>query len=272
MIPCMKKAIIFISVIVVLILAGSALWYTFSRSQKIAHNASCEQSTVLCAHEIIPPTLWEVITGKTCDGLLCDNSPLNIPGCDQSATTTPCDAGELNPATAKEDINQYTGGITTDAQGDNIYTSQKYGLSFTYPKGWHAYGGGYIGFGSTLTLLNYDPSDPRSGKGFAEGQNTIGIDVAKGGAIDSILNNTVPEDPVKTKTKEEVLLNGEQAVRMHTIFASGSGRILYVISIPINHIDPAYPEFTHLIVSIGGDRANFSILDNLVKSLRWSEK
>jgi hypothetical protein len=130
-----KHKIILILVAIFVALGAWGSWYSFSRYQKIAHNIACEQSTTLCAYEIIPPTLWEVIAGKTCDGLLCDNPSPNVSDCDQSATTTPCHQITDIQKTPPPPVQQAQEPITSFAFGplSQIYTDKKSGFSFRYP-------------------------------------------------------------------------------------------------------------------------------------------
>lgn len=77
-----KQKIFFILAVIVLSFLISPFWYSFLRYQKIVHNESCGKTTAPCVYEIIPPSLWEMITNK---------SSLEMrPPCDQSATTTDC--------------------------------------------------------------------------------------------------------------------------------------------------------------------------------------
>lgn len=252
----MKKVIIFVSVIVVLMLAGSASWYSFSRSQKIAHNISCEQSPVPCAHEIIPPTLWEVITGKTCYGLFCDNLPPNTTGCDQSATTTPCGTDGVHIAAKQDDMNQYVGEITTDAQGDNVYTSKKYGLSFTYPKGWRIEQNN-LGYGG-VQIVNYDISTVGERRSFSSGQNKIGMGISSNPTV-----GYTPDYPQEKHKSTQVKVAGADAMRTEVFLSKGVEFLNYII--------PLHPQGEYLTLSIFGDTSNFSILDKIAQSVKFSK-
>jgi len=126
-----KRKVILILAAIIVVLGTWASWYSFSRTQKIAHNTSCEHSITLCVYEIIPPSLWEIITGKTCDGLLCDNLPSNVLGCDQSATTTPCS----KITDIKAPIQQPREPAVGFPFGPlvNVYKDKEFGFSLRYP-------------------------------------------------------------------------------------------------------------------------------------------
>src|SRR3989344_967763 len=94
-------ACIFIIILVAFISTGAyAAWYSYDRYAKIAHNVACDHlgknptpsaNEVIpwpsCAHEIVPPTLWEKLTGQ----LPGAEQVYSVSGgCDQSATTTDC--------------------------------------------------------------------------------------------------------------------------------------------------------------------------------------
>lgn len=130
-----KHKIILILVAIFIVLGAWGSWYSFARYQKIAHNTSCEHSTTVCIYEIIPPSLWEIITGKTCSGLLCDNLPINITGCNQSATTTPCSQITDIQKAPPVPIQQAQEPTTSFAFGtlSHTYTDKKTGFSFKYP-------------------------------------------------------------------------------------------------------------------------------------------
>lgn len=133
MLKCKTILILLVSLIIVFSLLGA--WYSFSRTQKIAHNTSCEHSTTLCAYEIIPPSLWEIITGKTCSGLLCDNISSNLTGCDQSATTTPCSQITNIKKVPPTPVQQTQEPAASFVFGplSRTYTDEKSGFSFQYP-------------------------------------------------------------------------------------------------------------------------------------------
>lgn len=116
-----------------MVLVVCATWYSFSRSQKIAHNTACEHSTTPCAYEIIPPSLWEMITGKS-TSVFSNKSP-NDSGCDQSATTTPCSQITDIQKASPIPIQQTQEPTTSFAFGalSHTYTDKKTGFSFKYP-------------------------------------------------------------------------------------------------------------------------------------------
>lgn len=84
-----KIALIFVIAILPFLIIASR--YSFLRYQKILHNESIAHNTSCgkaryrqCAYEIVPPSLWEIITRKKTGKML-----LSEP-CDPVATTTDC--------------------------------------------------------------------------------------------------------------------------------------------------------------------------------------
>jgi hypothetical protein len=130
----MKKVIIFIFCGVLIILGGLSVQYSFSRYQKIKHNTNC---TAPCVKEIVPPSLWQVITGKSCDGLLCSTEgnllkPGN--GCDQSATTTPC--SDIHAIQKEPPVTTQTSDpLPSFSFGplSQTYSNKQFGFFFQYP-------------------------------------------------------------------------------------------------------------------------------------------
>lgn len=95
-------AVAIVACAAVLALGIYAAWYSYDRHAKIARNEQCSHTlsqpiganpsgavSVLpsCVYEIVPPTLWEKLTGQT--GGLRLPRPISG-GCDRSATTTDC--------------------------------------------------------------------------------------------------------------------------------------------------------------------------------------
>lgn len=141
----MNKKILF--VIFALLVAGVLYvsWYSISRSNIIARNTACAESATMCPLEIVPRSIWEIITGKLA-GLTND-----IP-CDQSATTTPCEVLNSLPQTPPP---PYVPENTVSPIDE--WTSVKdipvkfAGFSFSLPPGWH--GSVYNKGGGGLHLL-----------------------------------------------------------------------------------------------------------------------
>lgn len=72
---------------------GYTAWYSYDRNQKIQKNEECSRlheagigdGSLPCVFQIVPPTLWNKVTGNEPTLMIND-----LTGCDQSATTTDC--------------------------------------------------------------------------------------------------------------------------------------------------------------------------------------
>lgn len=119
--------------LLVLVVAGAyGTLYTSDRFKKMQHNVACDrlgksapnseyaQTLPSCAYEIVPPTLWEKLTGHR----LGERPAYPISeGCDQSATTTDCSKFALTRPPA----------IAMSPNENAIATSTLSNFSFEYP-------------------------------------------------------------------------------------------------------------------------------------------
>lgn len=138
-IPMNKRKIILILIAIFIVLGAYATWYSFSRNRIITHNKECNISGNLCPLEIVPRTIWEVITnkpGSVAPGYIPARfGPRNDIPCNQKATTTPCSQITDIQKVPTDPIQQAQQPMPSFVFGSlsHIYTDKKYGFSFQYP-------------------------------------------------------------------------------------------------------------------------------------------
>jgi hypothetical protein len=152
-------------------------------------------------------------------------------------------------------IDEYIGTISSNVDGQNMYTSNKYNFQFIYPEEWRV-GDNHLGYG-TFQIFNYKESEATETSVFQKGRNKVEIAITSNNTVD-----TSPEYPEMNRITKEIMVNGQPATRFE-IEMTGGGKILsYKILIPT--ISNKY-----VSMSIYGDSSNFHILDEIVKSLIW---
>lgn len=172
-----KNIYIGIGAVILLALVAAGAWaalYTYDRFQKIQHNVACDRLgkpvPTSCVYEIVPPTLWEKLTGHR----LGERPAYPISeGCDQSATTTDCSKLVSLPQTTPPPYVP-----PNPVQPTETWTSATdapislFGFSFELPVGWHGsvYNDAYLQ--NLHALVQSDSSDrgftidcPPAGKG-----------------------------------------------------------------------------------------------------------
>jgi hypothetical protein len=157
---------------------------------------------------------------------------------------------------SQEDMNNYHGQITTNAQRENVYTSSKYGLSFTYPKEWDV-SQNNLGYGA-LQITNYDISTS-DGRSFRPGQNKLEAAIVTTSTVSSS-----PDFPDEKQRSTQVTLAGVTATRTEVFLSEGVEFLNY--HIPLPSLQGQY-----LTISIFGDTSNFSILDRIMRSIEFSK-
>jgi hypothetical protein len=153
-------------------------------------------------------------------------------------------------------MQQYVGEIASDASGNNTYTSPKYGISFTYPKGWHI-DSNSLGYG-TLRLINFDVRANEQ-RDFAPGQNKIEVNIDTHPSVEYS-----PDYPNEKHEITRVEIGGIRTVRTVVFLSEGLEFLNYIIPIP------ALKE-KYLTMSMWGDSANFYVLDQVARSIKFSK-
>lgn len=181
-------------------------------------------------------------------------SGARAPASDSMATSADAVPGNLE---------QYVGQITTDVNGTSTYTSPKYGLSFTYPKGWRV-GDNHLGYG-TFQLFNYDESEVDGKSVFKNGQNKIEAGVSTGSPEESAAQIKI--DPhadyiISSVTHTRVKIAGQDSIRTDVVLMGGQQ--FHTYRIPLKTTSGVF-----LGISMYGDALNFSILDQIVRSIMW---
>lgn len=151
---------------------------------------------------------------------------------------------------------EYIGEVSTSTDGFMLYKNEKLSLSFKYPQGWYL-GSNSLGYGS-LQLLNYDITKASGKSIFPEGTNKIEAFITDQNSVASSLEST--EQSRKTNNLQ---INGQSVTREDITLAGGMRFNTYIIPIP--SLTEKY-----LAITIYGDPKNFSILDDLVKSIEWN--
>ncbi len=190
-------------VIVLLVVIALAYvgWYSFNRHTKLANNAACDRTLSQpqqgmpqkpCLYQVVPPHLLDLARGQfvfndlpprftvtiprsIVDILLGNYSlqPAELPGCDQSATTTDCSKlqvpsqPEPQPYVPPNPVQPSKTWVSAARTPISLA-----GFSFELPAGWHGsvYNSAYLG--SVHVLVQKDSNDrgfsidcPPDGKG-----------------------------------------------------------------------------------------------------------
>lgn len=153
---------------------------------------------------------------------------------------------EKNSAVSPNSSDGDVGIIASSTTGFNSYTSNKYHFSFNFPADWRL-GDNNIGWG-TLQIENYD-SSLYGGEGWPPGINKIEAVIL----TDPGTYFAIPNDK-----GTQVTIAGQNALRN---FDAGDGILSYVIPLP--KVSGKY-----LGISMYGDPANYSVLDDLLKTLK----
>lgn len=146
-------------------------------------------------------------------------------------------------------------GFATSTQGLRVYKNTALGLKFEYPAGWYV-DSDHLGQG-TLQLFNYDVAAADGKSIFPKGSNKIEAIITDDSNI--VTSSDYPE---KSRQTTAVEVAGKQATRIH-ILLEGSQMLVYVIPI-------ASQKSVYLRMIIYGDPHNFSVLDDVVKSIEWT--
>jgi hypothetical protein len=210
-----------------LVLGACAVWYSYARHVKIAHNEECghilsqlASSTTYgvnilpsCVYEIVPPSIWELLVG----GPALQPSSA---GCDQSETTTDCALlAQQNPPPA---ISQQKVATTSKTIGN---------FSIEYPLDWYVTG---FGWEQASVPGAYNISIPDSGSG---GEQHVYIFTLPSplGSINSrakTLDDYRTDYPLSATSTRQILVNGTST----TIETHQEVRILSSEDVTINGI------------------------------------
>jgi len=154
-------------------------------------------------------------------------------------------------------LKKYVGLILSNIDGNNVYTNNKYGFSFTFPQGWRV-GDNHLGYG-TFQIFNYPESQAMERGGFPTNSKMNKIEA---GISDSSAYEISLIYPEATRTIKNVVISGQNSVRTEIELVGGEKILSY--SIPLFSIDNQF-----LVISIYGDPSNFVVIDNLVKSINF---
>lgn len=152
-------------------------------------------------------------------------------------------------------IDEYVGLISATTDGQNIYTSNKYGIKFTYPQGWRV-GDNHLGYG-TFQLFNYDVSQAGGKSLFPKGQNKIEASI-----LSNNIYGTSTDYPEKGRVVKQVLVAGQVATRFDIELVGGEKILSYIVSLPST-------SEKYFSINMYGDPLNFHILDEVVGSITW---
>ena len=155
-------------------------------------------------------------------------------------------------------IDEYIGVISINENSQNVYTNNKYGFQFVYPKEWRV-GDNHLGYG-TFQIFNYDESEANGKSFFSEGHNKIEVVITS-----NRTENTSPDYPEEKRITRSVIISGQPSTRYEIQLTGGQKIFSYIILLP-THSDK------YLGLRMYGDPSNFYVLDDLVKSLKWTIK
>lgn len=144
------------------------------------------------------------------------------------------------------------------------YVSSKYGISFNYPKAWNVGLGNDYQYGF-IQLANYDMYNAE-GHNFKAGQNKIEGSVVSNDAIDDFF--AIEEGLKEEKTSSNVTLANSFVVKRIRSSVTNEGMPLseslsYVIPMP-------KMKDSNLVFTIAGDTSNFRVLDEIVKTIKFT--
>lgn len=148
------------------------------------------------------------------------------------------------------------GVVTPGPSGKLLYTNEKSGFSFTFPESWH------IGQDSltytSFQIFNYDETQENGSK-WREGMNKI-----EAGISDKNSSTPSSDYPEKSRESATVQIGGVSVVREDVELEGLGQHRTYYMPFPDQHAK-------FLRITIYGDKDNFSVFDDLVKSLSWVE-
>ncbi|MBI2120936.1 MAG: hypothetical protein HYT94_04920 [Parcubacteria group bacterium] len=163
-----------------------------------------------------------------------------------------------NTATNTVKTGDFVGSISEGTDDHLLYSNEKIGLTFAFPKNWRV-GDNSLGNGY-LQLFNYDVSQATGKSVFPAGHNKIEAIVGTSNRYEQS-----SDYPAKSVNEQQIEIDGQNVTRTDVELAGGEKERIYYILIPTD------PE-KFLSVVIFGDVSNFSVLDDLVKSIRWTKK
>lgn len=156
--------------------------------------------------------------------------------------------------------NEIVGMVSSDKDGQMLYTSRGIGLKFTFPKEWHL---GVNTLGDTsgngyLQLFNYDEAKAAGKSVFPVGNNKIEATIVANDVYEQ------PSDyPAKFVNEKQIDVAGQKVKEINVELVGGEKGQIYYIPIPT-----APGKFLSMVIF--GDVSNFFVLDNLVKSIQWT--
>ena len=153
------------------------------------------------------------------------------------------------------DEDEYVGLISANMDNQNIYTSDKYGIKFTYPKEWRV-GDNHLGYG-TFQLFNYDVSQAGGKSLFPKGQNKIEASI-----VSTNIYGASTDYPETRRVIKQVLVAGQTATRFEIELTGGEKILSYIVSLPVT-------SDKYFSINMYGDPLNFHILDEVVGSIVW---
>lgn len=156
---------------------------------------------------------------------------------------------------ATKDNTEYVGIISPSATNkQSEYLNKKYGFSFMFPSSWQI-GDNHLGAG-TFQIFNYIPRD---GKDSFSGENTNKIEATIAYTQEISLSDDYPSTKISTTTLN-IAGQGSLVIDYQLV----GGQRIHSYSIPLPNTKDNF-----LVISIYGDKSNFHVLDELVKSIQW---
>lgn len=176
----------------------------------------------------------------------------------KSKSKTPVPPAPSNvPTNTVNKSENFVGNISAGIGDQLLYSNEKLGLTFAFPKNWYA-GDNSLGSGY-LQLFNYDVSQATGKSVFPAGHNKIEAIIGTSNKYEQS-----SDYPAKLVNEQQLEVNGQKATRTDVELAGGEKERIYYIPIPTT------PE-KFLSIVIFGDTSNFYVLDDLVKSIRWTK-
>lgn len=136
--------------------------------------------------------------------------------------------------------------------GLEIYSNEKYGFIFSYPRDWTA----KTENSELIQFYNYLKTDEE-----ALSENVLNkVEIV---VVEEINYEGSSDYPEKNKSISDIVIAGQNAKKVGVELIGGEKISSYYVQIPsINK---------YLSLSIYGDSNNFYVLDNIVNSLKWTK-
>ena len=184
------------------------------------------------------------------------NTPVQLPASINPSTSTSTEAATSDTLNMNDYTRDYAGTISTSTDGQFIYASNKIGLTFTFPTGWHLQDDA-LGPNGGLQIFNAIATEATGVKGIPIGGDKIGVGISNSTSYDD-----TGDYPEISQTTTNIRVSGQSVIREDIELVTVGKIRTYYIPWPSHS-----GEF--LSMTIFGDPSNFHIWDEIVQSIKW---